>query len=110
MFGLILLNSIRALPKGMPLVSTCSAAISAACHRPARDVDAHLLPVQWGVIPSEGEEAPRCSFTTYRDVQPPEVEELYLSSPAPSSTAPTHVQRKWRWAVDYIKQYKKLDK
>ena len=34
----------------MPLVSTCSAAISAACHGPERDSDAHLLPVKWGFI------------------------------------------------------------
>ena len=34
----------------MPLVSTCSAAISAACHRPAEDGDSHLLPVRWGFV------------------------------------------------------------
>jgi hypothetical protein len=33
-------------PTGMPLVSSCSAVISAACHRSAEDGDASLLPVQ----------------------------------------------------------------
>jgi hypothetical protein len=37
-------------PTGMPLVGSCSAAVSAACHRPAEDVDASLLPVQWGAV------------------------------------------------------------
>ncbi|GAP85633.2 hypothetical protein SAMD00023353_1301040 [Rosellinia necatrix] len=32
----------------MPLVSTCSAAISAACHPGPGSCDAHLKPVQWG--------------------------------------------------------------
>lgn len=34
----------------MPLVSSCSAAISAACHRPDEDFDSHLLPVRWGLV------------------------------------------------------------
>ena len=37
----------------MPLVSTCSAAISAACHRPDDDYDSHLLPVKWGFVCGE---------------------------------------------------------
>ncbi|KAK5729389.1 hypothetical protein LTR17_012019 [Elasticomyces elasticus] len=35
----------------MPLASSCSAAISAACHRPQDDNAAHLLPVIWGRVP-----------------------------------------------------------
>lgn len=35
----------------MPLASSCSAAISAACHRPEDDSAAHLLPVVWGKVP-----------------------------------------------------------
>jgi hypothetical protein len=53
----------------IPLVSTCSIAISAACHCPEEDTDAHLLPVRWGVI-SAGRDLPvRCSFTMLRGVR-----------------------------------------
>ena len=34
----------------MPFVSTCSAAISAACHRPDEDFESHLLPIRWGFV------------------------------------------------------------
>jgi hypothetical protein len=72
----------------MPLASTCSAAISAACHRPALDTDAYLLPVQWGVIEEDailvgesgpsGEKLKRCAFTTARDVRLPEEGEVLV--------------------------------
>jgi hypothetical protein len=73
------LNAFRTIPGNMPLASTCSAAISAACHRPEEDREAHLLPVQWGVIPDDTEgdtnensrQRKRCAFTTHRDVRPP---------------------------------------
>lgn len=55
----------------MPFASTCSAAISAACHRPEADKDAHLLPVQWGVVGQDESGLQRCAFTTSRHVQPP---------------------------------------
>lgn len=58
----------------MPLVSTCSAAISAACHRHEEDVDAHLLPLIWGFVrddPSKPRRGRFC-FTTARDVEWPE--------------------------------------
>ncbi|KAF2007571.1 hypothetical protein P154DRAFT_420621, partial [Amniculicola lignicola CBS 123094] len=59
---------------GMPLASTCSMAISANCHRPDRDTDAYLLPVQWGVYdPDDGDGRGLCAFTTSRFVQPPRV-------------------------------------
>ena len=45
-----LLVAARRYPPGIPLASTCSAAISAACHPPPDDVDAAVLPVQWGVV------------------------------------------------------------
>ncbi|KAF2126203.1 hypothetical protein P153DRAFT_388946 [Dothidotthia symphoricarpi CBS 119687] len=57
-------------PAGIPLASSCSAAISAACHPPSSDVDASLYPVQWGVVASEkqdpdGEEpVGHCSFSS----------------------------------------------
>ena len=65
----------------MPLVSTCSAAISANCHPPKADKQAHLLPLQWGVIEASayansddrGKEYAfkRCVLTTSRDVRQP---------------------------------------
>lgn len=75
--------SFRKMPSGMPLVSSCSAAISAACHRPSEDTDAHLLPILWGVVDEpgpmgEGNEKPgRCSFTTSRNVRQPEEGEVF---------------------------------
>ena len=43
-------TGFRRYPVGMPLSATCSGAISAACHPLADDVDAAVLPVQWGVV------------------------------------------------------------
>jgi hypothetical protein len=57
------------------MAATCSAAISAACHRPVADKDAHLLPVQWGII-DDG--SAQCAFTTLHDVQAPVVDYEYL--------------------------------
>ena len=71
------INAFRRLPSGMPLVSTCSVAISAACHRPVEDVDAHLLPVQWGVVTADDEKVGRCAFTTLRTVHPPDEGQVY---------------------------------
>ena len=52
----------------MPLVSTCSAAISAACHRPDEDFDSHLLPVRWGFVGGD------CwCFTTSRELSYPAI-------------------------------------
>ena len=62
-------NAYRRHSSDMPLASTCSAAISAACHTPPEDEDAYLLPVQWGVVNSEGELPVRCAFTTSRTVR-----------------------------------------
>lgn len=55
----------------MPLASTCSAAISAACHRPEADKEAHLLPVQWGVVERDDQNNQYCAFTSSRDVAAP---------------------------------------
>ena len=45
-----IMNGFRTYRPGMPIVGSCSAAISAACHRPADDVDAALKPVKWGAV------------------------------------------------------------
>lgn len=74
--------SLRKYPSdcAMPLTSTCSAAISAACHRPEADKEAHLLPVQWGVAGRDDQDNDVyfCSFTTSRDVAAPEMGSSYL--------------------------------
>jgi hypothetical protein len=56
-------------PPGIPLASSCSAAISAACHPPPADVDASRAPVQWGAIPGseqvvDGRIIGHCSFSS----------------------------------------------
>ncbi|EMC93071.1 hypothetical protein BAUCODRAFT_96576 [Baudoinia panamericana UAMH 10762] len=58
----------------MPLASTCSAAISAACHRPLEDEAAHLWPVMWGRVPGTD----RWCFSSAREVllTPPEEDEI----------------------------------
>lgn len=48
----------------MPMVSTNSLAISAACHVLQKDQDGgYLLPVQWGVLSMTGGVG-KCAFTT----------------------------------------------
>ncbi len=63
-----LLNGFRR-HKGMPLVASCSAAISAACHRPEEDIDAATKPVMWGVVSSENGVA-HCCFTSFEVTRP----------------------------------------
>lgn len=63
------LNGFRRYRDGMPLVGSCSAAISAACHRPENDVDASVLPVKWGVPEGKGTIG-HCCFTSL-EVTPP---------------------------------------
>lgn len=48
--------SLRRLRSNMPLASSCSAAISAACHPPLDDTDASLKPVMWGEVPRDLED------------------------------------------------------
>lgn len=52
-----LLNGFRRYPAtSMPLAASCSAALSAACHPPRSDHNAHLKAVKWGVCSCESEE------------------------------------------------------
>lgn len=55
--------ALRRYPPGMALASSSSAAISAACHARPDDPDASVLPVQWGVVSTEGE-CGHCSFSS----------------------------------------------
>ena len=73
----LLVNGFRKLDSGMPLVGSCSLAISAACHRPLEDKDAALKPVQWGAVSHETIEGPgHCCFTSF-DVEPPILGQRY---------------------------------
>ncbi|KAG9952029.1 hypothetical protein KCU85_g2265, partial [Aureobasidium melanogenum] len=49
----LLANGMRRLEPGMPLASSCSLAITAACHTGPGDEDARLLPLKYGVVISE---------------------------------------------------------
>ena len=61
-----ILNGFRKYRPGMPLVGSCSAAISAACHRPRQDHEAAALPVLWGVVNSQVEgQIGHCCFTSF---------------------------------------------
>lgn len=58
---------------GIPPAGLCSLAISAACHPPAGEKDAHLQLVQWGEIPRERlDEIRHCSFSSGEVVLPAE--------------------------------------
>ena len=77
---------IRKYPanSAMPMVVSCSAAISANCHRPEKDEDAYLLPVRWGVV-GETEGRKICSFTTMRDVEPPKPGDIVFGLASPDA-------------------------
>ena len=55
--------ALRRYPCGMALASSSSAAISAACHPRPDDPNASVLPVQWGVVSTEGD-CGHCSFSS----------------------------------------------
>jgi hypothetical protein len=68
---------LRTHASDIPLASTCSAAISAACHPPVGDSEAYLFPVQWGEVSTDDRGIGHCSLTTARDVKAPEIGKLY---------------------------------
>ena len=57
-------NGLRRVSVSMPLASSCSAAISAACHPPKTDVSASLKRVMWGVSNESDESVGHCTFTS----------------------------------------------
>ena len=72
-----ILNGFRRYDAGIPLVGSCSAAISAACHQPKDDLTASVLPVKWGVVePGFGVGHGHCCLTSL-EVRPPTAGELY---------------------------------
>jgi hypothetical protein len=65
----------RKLPGSIPIAGSCSAALAAAAHRPTADVDAAVLPVKWGVVARESEDAEdvgHCCFTSEEVTEPQE--------------------------------------
>lgn len=71
----VVLTGVRKFKPGMPLVGSCSAAISAACHPPEEDRNASQKAVMWGACEREtsewsGEAVGRCSITSFQ-VQAP---------------------------------------
>jgi hypothetical protein len=73
LFGI--LTGLRKYKEGMPLVGSCSAAISAACHRLRNDPDASTLPVLWGAVEQTGDVG-HCCFSSL-DVSPPVEGKIY---------------------------------
>lgn len=60
----------------MPIVSTNSLAISAACHALPGDVqEGYLRPLRWGVVRIDEHGVGHCSFTTAQDEDIHELEE-----------------------------------
>jgi len=75
-----ILNGFRRYPAGMPLVGSCSAAISAACHPPTADTEAALRAVKWGVVSSADRGVVgHCSFSSW-EVGVPVEGEMYAGS------------------------------
>ena len=64
-----ILHGLRRYKPGVPLAGSCSAAISAACHRPNEDVDAAYKPVMWGAVESSGPVG-HCCFTSFEVTKP----------------------------------------
>jgi len=73
----VLIMACVKLRSGMPVVSTCSAAISAACH-PAHNEEAgaHLMLLQWGVT-DEIDGVGHCTFSA-REVKMPDAKTPYI--------------------------------
>ena len=71
----------------MPFGATCSAVLSAACHRPPGDENAAYLPIQWGVVSSPlGDPKPALSQASpHIDRDFEEEEEIHTADPVVSS-------------------------
>ena len=85
-FGCLLIfiglaHGLRRYKPGIPLVGSCSAAISAACHPPETDVGVAEKTLQWGALTGKQIEMDdgfigHCCLTSF-EVQPPEEGKLY---------------------------------
>lgn len=71
-----LLIGLRKYKAGMPLVGSCSAVISAACHPLKMDPNASLLSLMWGAVETEEGSVKHCCFSSL-DISPPVEGEVY---------------------------------
>ena len=83
-----ILNGFRRYKAGMPLIGSCSAAISAACHAMKKDPDAALLRVMWGAVETQGAVG-HCCFSSF-DVSPPVDGEAYAGEEEDEPPPPVH--------------------
>ncbi|CAG7939027.1 unnamed protein product [Penicillium salamii] len=74
--ALILLSS-RKLKPGMPVVGSCSLAISAACHPPESDYSVAVKPLLWGAVSHEENGKPGHCCLTSSEVEKPREGALY---------------------------------
>lgn len=66
-----IVNGFRRYNPDIPLVGSCSAAISAACHRLPEDSSASLLPLMWGVVNSDANDRiSHCTFSSLKVTRP----------------------------------------
>lgn len=82
------LIGFKKLSRTMPLAGERSLAISAACHPPATDTRAIILPVKWGALEGIGREEGgigHCTLTS-QDVDPPVKGRLYVGILTTSNT------------------------
>ena len=92
-----ILAGSRKYKEGMPLVGSCSAAISAACHPLKDDPDASLLPLMWGAVENM-DSVGHCCFSSLNVSRPVEgkvyagVGEIVVSDP-PQDTTKQPVKR-----------------
>ena len=60
-----IVNGFRTFTGDIPLVGSCSAAISAACHRVPEEPMASLMAVQWGCVDANnGSEVMHCTVSS----------------------------------------------
>lgn len=71
-----LLNGCRRYRAGIPLVGSCSAAVSAACHVAIQDPDGPRKRLLWGDVGASKDGVGHCSFTSL-DATPPVKGEKY---------------------------------
>jgi len=72
-----IVNGFRRYDDGIPLVGSCSAAISAACHPQRGDEMAFLKPVMWGKVHEDRTDGlGHCCFSSF-EVERPVSGELY---------------------------------
>lgn len=68
LLGVFASGFLRRYRSTMPMASTNSMAIAAACYRPPEDVDASLLPLRWGSVSWKAEGGVgHCAFSTEAD-------------------------------------------